>query len=99
MQLSDQALRDTSWQLLAQHYRQNEEYRQKCRYVASVWGRAHRSDPHAERVALSRLRNGICIPSDYQVEWRDEPRSYERDGQVVEYTVPVPINMKCPATS
>lgn len=67
-----------------------------CKASASNWAAANPSDPFAYRHAMAQMRSGVAVPSDFHVEWRDETRSYESDGSVIEYTVKVPFSMKRP---
>ena len=60
---------------------------------AENWGRANKSDPFARDVAISHMFNGVCLISDYDVEFRQEER-LGYDG--TRYTVEVPHNMKRP---
>lgn len=71
-------------------------WRQRCIDSAKAWAKAWPSDPFAYGHALAMMESGAALPSDFDVEFRYETRSYSNGNRVVEYGVEVPTNIKRP---
>lgn len=64
-----------------------------CEDVAKKQQHADRSDPFTYNRVMSHLLTGLCLISDYEVEFRNEPRMTENGKS---YSVQVPCNQKRP---
>ena len=71
----------------------NRSQMQACIHVANKQMMANPSDPFTYSRVMSHLLNGLCLVSDYEVEFRNEPRTTESGKS---YSAQVPINMKRP---
>ena len=64
-----------------------------CITVANKQRQANPSDPFTYNRVMSHLLSGVCMISDYEVEFRNEPRTTET-GKA--YSVQIPCNQKRP---
>ena len=75
----------------------NADYRDKCAVIANSMAKAEPSDTFVFSRVMCHFKSGIAYPhpdEGYSVDWTTETRSYERDGETIEYPVRVPINRK-----
>ena len=63
----------------------------QCHLTAMDQKRANPSDPSTYDRVMSHLLNGICLISDYSVQFRRETRITQQGAS---YSVEVPYNMK-----
>ena len=61
--------------------------------VAKKQKAANPSDPFTFNRVMSHILNGLCMISDYEVEFRNEPRMTDSGKS---YSVQVPFNQKRP---
>ena len=93
----------------ARMFRDDEIYRERCKAQCREWARANRTDPHAYLRALNEYACGIAYAGSpgasgslfagaqgYNVMWSQEPRTARLGDVVVEFYVPIPINLKRP---
>lgn len=91
----------------ANQFATNPKYRARCKESAIDWAKANKSDPNAFNKCMNDFRSGIAYAGPvgrplwtgaegYSLEWRQEERSYEANGETVWYTVKVPTSMKTP---
>ena len=62
-----------------------------CQAIAAKQKKANPSDPFTYDRVMAHLLNGLCVISDYEVEFRRESRETESGKS---YSVDVPYNMK-----
>ncbi len=71
----------------------NRDHMPSCIAIASKQKTANRSDPFTYDRVMSHLLGGLCMLSDYEVDFRNEPRMTESGKS---YSVQVPMNQKRP---
>ena len=71
----------------------NRSQMRACQTVAEKQQHANSSDPFTHDRVMSHLLGGLCMVSDYEVEFRNEPRTTESGKP---YSVQIPCNMKRP---
>ena len=64
-----------------------------CLNVADKQQHADKSDPFTYDRVMAHLLGGLCMISDYEVEFRNEPRTTETGKP---YSVQIPCNQKRP---
>ena len=64
-----------------------------CRLIADKQRKANPSDPFTYDRVMGHLLSGLCVISDYEVEFRNEPRTTESGKS---YSVQIPYNQKRP---
>ena len=73
----------------------NLEHLATAKAKARLMARADPSDPFTYNRVLTHILNGVCVASDYDVEFRKETRYTEREPRKA-YKVDIPCNMKRP---
>jgi hypothetical protein len=71
----------------------NRSQMQACITVASKQRAANPSDPYTYDRVMTHLLGGLCMISDYEVEFRNEPRTTETGKP---YNIQIPCNQKRP---
>ncbi len=71
----------------------NRANMQACIAVANKQKHANPSDPFTYDRVMSHLLGGLCLISDYEVEFRNEPRTTESGKS---YSIQIPCNQKRP---
>jgi len=69
----------------------NKENLNLCQLIAIKQKKANPSDPFTYDRVMAHLLNGLCVISDYEVEFRKESRETEHGSS---YSIDVPYNMK-----
>ncbi len=69
----------------------NRDHMLLCIATATKQQKANRSDPSTFNRVMSHLLNGLCLISDYDVQFRKEGR---KTATGASYSVEVPCNMK-----
>ncbi len=64
-----------------------------CQATALKQQKANRSDPFTYNRVMTHLLNGLCLISDYNVQFRKEPR---KTAQGASYSVDISWDMKRP---